>query len=245
MVEYNGNLSFISLIRLDSLRLHSLITTELLSRYPFKMAFTTGNDDLSTPLLNNLPQHESDTFVYDEECCMPCSLRVNGDDDKEEESDGNSNQCTWWWDIVNLVVLEEEADDEDSDESSQSTLWCDNFFTLVVLPALLFSSFGEAFYLFSVDADTGLRWPMVNYTIVMFAIIATLYRRAVQDCKITSVALLLPEILAYMVLSLVLCGQVLPAFWLLLSSILCLAVFVVASSLGVLEASTMIDQSRL
>jgi hypothetical protein len=205
----------------------------LISQHPSNMASTTVNNELFIHLLSNHPKHESDNFAYDEECCMPDSLKVNVSDEKEEESDDDSSQCTWWRDkFVNLVFLEEESDD-DSDENKQSTLW--NFSTLVVLPTLLFSSFGEAFYLSSANADTGLRWSVVNYSIVMFVIIATLYRRAIQECKITySVALLLPEILADIVLGLVLCGQVVPAFWFLLSSILCLAIFGVASSIGVL-----------
>jgi hypothetical protein len=214
------------------------------------MASTTGNNDLSAHLLSNRPRHESDADgAYHEECGMPCSLKINVDDDKPEESVYDSSQCTWWCDkFLNLVVLEEESDYYD-DDSSESALWCDNFVALVVLPALLFLSFGEAFYTSSVDADTGLRWSVVNYSIVMFVVIATLYRQALHECKITfSVALLLPEILMDIVLGLVLCGQVVPAFLLLTSSILCLAIFVVASSIGVLvlaKASTMIDRGRL
>jgi hypothetical protein len=199
------------------------------------MTSTTSNNELSTPLLSNLPQHESDADAYDEECCMPCSLKINVDDDKEEESDDDSSQCTWWCErFVNLVVLEEESDD-DSDDSSQSVLWCDNFVTFVVLPALLFLSFGETFYASSVDAHTGLHWSAVNYSIAMFVVIATLYYRAVQDCKLTCwVVLVLPEILMDIILGLVLSGKVAPAFSLLLSSTLCLAVFVVASSIRML-----------
>jgi hypothetical protein len=206
----------------------------------------TSSYGLSTPLLRDLPQHESDADgAYDEECCMPCSLEINVDDDKDEESDYKSSRCNGGCDkFVNLVVLEEESDYY-GDDSSEATSGCDNFVALVVLPALLFLSFGEAFYLTSVDADTGLRWSVVNYTIVMFVVIATLYHQALHKCKITCpVALLLPEILMDIVLGLVLCSQVVPAFWLLLSSIVCLAVIAVASSICVLvlaKASTVID----
>jgi hypothetical protein len=213
------------------------------------MASTTGSNDFSTPLLRDLPQQESDADgAYDEECCMPCSLKTNVDDDKDEELDYDSSQCNGWCDkFANLVVLEEESDYY-SDDSSKNALWCDNFVALVFLPALLFLSFGEAFYTTSVDAGTGLRWSAVNCTIVMFVVIATLYRQALHECKITCpVALLLPEILMDIVLSLVLCSQVVPAFWLLLSSIVCLGVFAVASSICVLvlaKASTVIDEGK-
>jgi hypothetical protein len=212
------------------------------------MTSTTGNNELSTPLLCNLPQHESDAAdAYDEECCMPCSLNINVDDDNEEEPDDGSSQCTWWCDnVASLVVLKEELYN-DSDDRSQSALWCDNFVNLVVLPAILFSSFGEVFCTSSIAADTGLRWCMVNYSIVMFVVSATLYRQVLQECKITYlVALLLPEILIDIVLNLVLFGKVVPAFLIILISTLCLAVFVVAISVGVLvEDSTMINQRRL
>jgi hypothetical protein len=213
------------------------------------MASSTGSNDLSAPLLRELSQHESDADgAYDEKGCLPYSLKINFDEDKDEESDYDGSQCNGWCDkLVNLVVLEEEADYY-SDGSSENALWCDNFVALVFLPALLFLSFGEAFYTTSVDADTGLRWSAVNCSIVMFVVIATLYRQALHECKITCpVALLLPEILMDIVLGLVLCSQVAPAFWLLLSSIVCLGAFAVASSIYVLvlaKASTVIDQAR-
>ena len=172
------------------------------------MTSTTGNNELSTPLLCNLPQHESDAEdAYDEECCMPCSLKNNVDDNKEEESDDESSQCTWW---------------------------CDNFVSLIVLPAFLFLSFGEVFYTSSIATDTGLCWYVVNYSIVIFAVSATVYRQVLQECKLTYLAaLLLPEIIVDICLDLVLFGKVVPAFLLMLISTLCLAVFVVTSGVGV------------
>jgi hypothetical protein len=203
------------------------------------MTSTTGNNDVSTPLLCNLPEQESAADAYDvEECCMPCSLKINADDDKEE-SDDDSSQCTWWCDnFVTLVVLKEELDD-DSDDKSQSAFWCDTFASLVVIPALLFLSFGEAFCTSSIAADTGLRWYMVSYSIVMFVVSATLYRQVLQECKITCLValLLLPEILTDIVLYLMLFGKILPAFLLMLISTLFFAAFVVASSVGVLIAA--------
>jgi hypothetical protein len=70
----------------------------------------------------------------------------------------------------------------------------------------------------------------------MFVITAALYRQAVQEFQMTcSVALLLlPEILMDVVLGIVLFGQVVPAFMLLISGMLCLAVFVVVNSIRVL-----------
>jgi hypothetical protein len=211
------------------------------------MTSASGNNELSTPLLSNLPQHESDADAYDEECCMPCSLKINFDDDTEEESDDDSSQYTWVCDnFVSLVVLEDESDG-DGDDSSEPVLRCEHFVSLVVLPAILFLSFGEVFHTSSIAADTGLRWYVVKYSIVMFVVSATLYRQVLQECKITYlVALLLPEILINIVLDLVLYGKVVPAVLLMLISTLCLAVFVVASSIGVLvEASTAIHQRRL
>jgi hypothetical protein len=168
-------------------------------------------NELSKPLLDNSTQHESD----EEEGCMPLTSLtlaiVYGEDDNEES-------C-------------QEAAEDDSH-------WCNNFLALVILPALLCLQFGMAFSMGHVQAETGLRWSVVNYSIVMFVVIAALYRQTVQECKMTStVALLLPEIIMDIVLGIVLCDQIIPAFLLLLCSMLCLSIFVMASSIHVDKAS--------
>jgi hypothetical protein len=61
-----------------------------------------------------------------------------------------------------------------------------------------------------------------------FVITAALYRRTLQDCQITCLVALLPEILIDVVLDLVLRGRVVPAFMLRLSSMLCLPVLTLA-----------------
>jgi hypothetical protein len=169
---------------------------------------TSKNHELSTPLLSNLLPHESDADAYDEEHCMPCSLKIDVGDDEEEESDDDSSQFPWWF---------------------------DSFLSLVVPPALLFLQFGMAFFHTSgVDADMKFRWYMANYSIVMFVVIAALYRQTIQDFEISClVARLLPEILMDIVLGLVLYDQVVPAFLFLLSSMLCMAIFVVAGIIRV------------
>jgi hypothetical protein len=173
------------------------------------MNYTTSNHELSTPLLGNLLPHESDTDAYDEECCISCSLKINVGDDEEEKSDDDSSQCRWWF---------------------------DSFLGLVVPPALLFYQFGMAFSASPVEATTGMQLSVVNFSIVMFVVTAGLYRQTVHDFQITFwVARLLPEIIIGAVLGLVFCGQVAPAFLLLLISMLCMTVLGLALDIFVAE----------
>jgi hypothetical protein len=92
-----------------------------------------------------------------------------------------------------------------------------------------------SFYTSCVEADTGLQWSTVNCSIVMFVITASLYHKSVRDCNLSrSVASLLPEIIMDIILGLVLFGKIVPAFLVLLSGMLCMAVFVMASDIRVL-----------
>jgi hypothetical protein len=178
----------------------------------------SNNIELSTPLIGNRPQHERD----EEQGYMPCSsLKPAMVYDDEEEScqkaTGDDSQC-----FNNLIALG-------------------------ILPALLSLQFGMAFSDNPVQGTTGLQWSVVNSNIVMFVVTAALYRQAVQEFQMTcSVALLLlPEIIMNGILGLVLCGQVVPAFLLLISSMLCLAVFVVANSIRVLVAEKECDEESI
>jgi hypothetical protein len=166
---------------------------------------TSTTNELAAPLLGNLPQHERDADAYDEEGGMSC--------------------CS-----LKLVVA-----DDDDDGISEYKNNCVEMVAMLVLPALMFLQFGMAFYMSKVEPDTGLRWSVVNYSIVWFVITATLYRQALKHCKVTfSVAVLLPEILMDIILSLVLFGKVVPAYVVLLCGMLCLALFGVASSIHLL-----------
>jgi hypothetical protein len=83
-----------------------------------------------------------------------------------------------------------------------------------------------------VEATTGLQLSVANYNIVMFVVNAALYRQTVKDFHIIClVARLLPDIMSATVLGLVFCGQVVPTLLLLLSIMLCMAVFVAVSSI--------------
>lgn len=178
----------------------------------------SNNNNLSTPLIGHLPQHESESD--EEQGYMQCS---------------------------SLMLAMVYADDEESYQKKvdDGCQWFNNFVILVVLPALLFLQFGISF---TAQDTTGLEWSVVNSAIVMFVITAALYRQVVQDFKISCsvTVLLLPEILMNAVLGLVLCGQVVPAFALLLiSSMLCLFVFVVASSIRVLAVEKQCDEESV
>lgn len=211
-----------TLITLITLILISLFhsTGTLFSDTPKRsLKMTSTNNELSTPLIGNLPQHEyeyehaRDTDGYDEEDCM---------------------------DMYATRSLNKVIDNDEDDEESKGDRWFDDRIVLTLLPALLFLQFGGAFYMArgGQQADTGLCWSVVNYSIVMFVIIAALYRRAVKDCNLTtcSVVVLMPEIIMDVVLCLVLFGKVVPGFFILLCGNLVLATLVVASNIRVLVA---------
>jgi hypothetical protein len=110
----------------------------------------------------------------------------------------------------------------------------------IILPALLFLQFGMAFYMSNVEAVTGLRWSVVNYSIVLFVVTAVIYRQAAVDCKWTSsFIILLPEILMDVILGMVLFDKIVMAFLFMLLSMLGLAMFVVVCSIRVLVVLSM------
>jgi hypothetical protein len=194
--------------------------TQLHSQHYLKMIFTNRSNlnELSTPLLGKRPQHESD----EEQGCIldPSVTLAIVYDDEEKESCRKAAQ----------------------DESQ----WRKPFIDMVVLPALLFLQFGMAFFMSPVEATTGLQLSVVNYSIVIFVVNAALYRQTVQDFQIAClVARLLPEIIIGTVMGLVFCCQIVPAFLLLMSSMLCMALFVVVSSmyyLAILNSHTSLEE---
>jgi hypothetical protein len=195
-------LSLISLFSylLDTISYHNICSQKPTQHY-LKMNFTNRSNvnKISTPLLGNCLQHES----HGEQGNIPCpSLTPVIIYDDEEES------------------CQKAAEDESQ--------WTNNRGVVsVVLPALVFLQFGMAFSMMPVEANTGLQWFVVNFSIVMFVIAAALYRQTLQDSQLTYlVPLLLPEILMDTVMGLVLCGQVVPAFLVLMGSMLCMTAFV-------------------
>jgi hypothetical protein len=119
----------------------------------------------------------------------------------------------------------------------------DTTFLLLVFPALIAIQFGIVFWSISNNNNTTNsestsvpkitvalvdHWPVVNATIALFAISTWLYRLTLQECRVTNVVLLLvPEILLNIVLGLVLFGQALWGFTVLLVSLLALCSLVV------------------
>jgi hypothetical protein len=183
----------------------------------------TSTNDLCTPLLGNLPRHErrgdEQDAEYDEEVCM-----IGHANSSQEESQDEQTRAG--------------AGDE-----SPSSCWFSNCLLALVVSTLLFCQFGIAFHMFPAKATAGLCWSEVNYSIVLYAIIAALYRQSVKDCDMFmsdtfySVTVLLPEILMDTILGLVLFDKVVVAFWLLQCGILFLAVASAASKMQLLSVS--------
>jgi hypothetical protein len=179
----------------------------------------TSTNNLSTPLLGNLPRHEprdeQDAEEYDEEVCM--ILVQHADSSQQEEESQENEPCS------------------DGDES-QSDFWCSNCALVLIVFALLFLQFGIAFHTLPAEKTACLRWSVVNYSIVLYALVAPLYRQSVKDYEMCmsdefySITALLPEILMDTMLLLILFDRVVAAFWLLHVSTLFLAVFVLAAS---------------
>jgi hypothetical protein len=132
------------------------VSNKIILWYRLTLKMTSINDPLG-----KLSQHERDADYDEEEGCLPCSPKIVYDNEEEESEDCKSSG---------------------DDEQSQSSGWLANFVISVALPALLFLQFGMAFSSASqVDASTtGLRWSVVNYSIVLFASTAVLYHQALN-----------------------------------------------------------------
>jgi hypothetical protein len=175
----------------------------------------SSTNDISIPLLRNLPRHEhkrDEQFAdYDEEVCMRGSESIAHDSSPEEshnEKSGDQSRISWWFDSCVLSI---------------------------VVCFLVFLQFGIVFYTTPVEATTGLRWSMVIYRIVLNVLSTVLYRQSLKDCDMSYAAtLLLPEILIDTMLYLVLFDKGVATFWLLLAGMLCLALFVAANRIRLL-----------
>jgi hypothetical protein len=174
----------------------------------------SAGQELSAPLLGSQEERELD----EEDGCMGCtvSIMLHDDDEEAEEEDDNIQEFSWFDQVV---------------------VW-------IILPTLLFLQFGMAFYMSDVEAVTGLRWTVVNYSIVLFVVTAVLFRQAAIDCKWThSLIILLPEILMDVILGMVLFDKIVMAFLFMIFSMLSLAMFVVVCSIRVLIVLSMNEAS--
>lgn len=148
-------------------------------------------------------------------------------------------------------VDEQQEEEEQGCCDVHTTTYCDNFILWLVLPALLFVQFAIAFRLeeqqhpstdhhdhYSIHT---LEWSTVNYSIVLFVLSSYLFRRTLQEtvecCNETAsfwlnstVLFLLPEIIMDILLALVLFGQVVPAFLVMVVCTMGLSLYVVLQS---------------
>jgi hypothetical protein len=185
-------------------------------------------EELSEPLLGGSQQERERACEFD------------GNDEVHEEADEERGGC-----IGCTISIAFEDDDEEEGKDGKVFSWFDHVVVWIILPALLFLQFGMAFYMSNVEAVTGLRWSVVNYSIVLFVVTAVLYRQAAVDCKWTSsFAILLPEILMDVILGMVLFDKIVMAFLFMLLSMLGLAMFVVVCSIRVLVVLSMEDKEE-
>jgi hypothetical protein len=183
-------------------------------------------EELSEPLLGG-SQHDERESKFD--------YNSNDEVDESDEEHGGCVGCT--------ITIAFEDHDEEEGKDGKVFSWFDHVVVWIILPALLFLQFGMAFYMSNVEAVTGLRWSVVNYSIVLFVVTAVLYRQAAVDCKWTSsFIILLPEILMDVILGMVLFDKIVMAFLFMLLSMLGLAMFVVVCSIRVLVVLSMEDK---
>jgi hypothetical protein len=150
--------------------------------------------------------------------CFGCTVSIVFEDDDDDEAGSNSK----------------------NGEDGKAFSWFDHVVVWIILPALLFLQFGMAFFMSDVEVVTGLRWSVVNYSILLFVATSVLYRQAAVDCKWTSsFIILLPEIIMDVILGLVLFDKIVMAFLFMLVSMLGLAIFVVVCSIRILVLSSM------
>ena len=183
-------------------------------------------EGLSEPLLGD-SQQEREEYDY--------NVDLNDEVREADEEHGGCLGC-------HVSIVFEDDDDESRCNGKQGKVfsWFDHVVVWIILPALLFLQFGMAFYMSNVEAVTGLRWSVVNYSIVLFVVTAVLYRQAAVDCKWTSsFIILLPEILMDVILGMVLFDKIVMAFLFMLLSMLGLAMFVVVCSIRVLVVLSM------
>jgi hypothetical protein len=165
---------------------------------------------LSTPLLSNLPKHERD----------------ERDEDYYDDEAG-CTPCS-----LGIVASDEEWDEVSGDDSSPPSWWNDNSVPWVILPALLFLQFKFGM------ATTGMCLLVVSSAIALFVVNATLYRKALKDCKLTCTVLLLaPEIFISIIWGLVILDQLATAFLFMEGSILFLAIIGAAITIRSLDAT--------
>jgi hypothetical protein len=120
-------------------------------------------EGLSEPLLGDSQQER-------EECGDNVDLH-----DEVREADEEHGGCLG----CSVSIAFEDDDDEagsngKNGQDGKVFSWFDHVVVWIILPALLFLQFGMAFYMSNVEAVTGLRWSVVNYSIVLFVKFAKL-----------------------------------------------------------------------
>jgi membrane-associated HD superfamily phosphohydrolase len=134
------------------------------------------------------------------------------------------------------IMYDEEL--EDSQSSSDNKQSCSLLFPDIFLHFLLFETFGVALY----DSPV---WFAVNCNLLIFVIVAVIYRQSMKDFKPTcSAVALLPELQLIIILSLMIFDKVVAAFLFLLISIICLAVLAAATNIYSFVVASIYDVSQ-
>lgn len=113
-----------------------------------------------------------------------------------------------------------------------STKAADALLDWVVFPLLLFIQFGATMYCeFKAGIPLPLDWKLVHSTILVFCIVAGLYRQVLREWSESIILLLLPEIFTNILLATVMFGDLLLAYRFLITSTIVMMVVGTAYSL--------------
>jgi hypothetical protein len=166
------------------------------------MMSSTRTNDLSTPLLSNHQRKEDDAKNL--EC---------------DEEEGCMPRCL-------KIVYDEELQYSQSscDQKEYSCSRCD-LLLFVLLHSLMLRTFGVALYASPI-------WLWLNCNIILFVIVAYLYKQTIKDCKPTcSAVVLLPELLQIIILSVMMFDKEFDVALVLMSiSSLCLSLLTAVAS---------------
>lgn len=120
-------------------------------------------------------------------------------------------------------------DSQNEEAAGRRATACGHMMTLL-LPMLILLQFGAAF---AVEDETtaGLQWNVVCASIALFTLSIFLFRKTMDDMKVTtSIAHLIPELITFAIVTFIFLHQLTVAFLSILAGMLFMAIVVAASS---------------
>jgi hypothetical protein len=163
----------------------------------------SSTNDLSTPLLSNHQRKEDD--AKDLKC---------------DEEEGYMPRC------LQTKYGEELQDSQSSSDQNEQSCYRCSLLLFVLLHFLILKTFGVALYTSPIWL-----WLNCNIDLILFVIVAYLYKQVIKDCKPTcSAVVLLPELLQIIILSVMMFDKFEVALLLMSIGSLCLSLLTAVAS---------------